>query len=40
MDEIVTKSPTVRAPLIIPYELKTIAADKAELKITFWPKFR
>lgn len=36
----ITKSPTVIAPLIMPYELKTIAPDKAVLKITFCPKFK
>lgn len=36
----VTRSPTVIWPLIIPFEHKTIAADRAILNITFWPKFK
>ena len=36
----VTKSPTVIAPFMIPYELKIIAVDKTMLNKTFWPKFK
>lgn len=35
-----TKSPTVICSFIIPCEHNTIAADKAVLKIAFWPKFK
>lgn len=38
--KLITRSPTIIAPLIIPYEDKIIAADKAVLNMRFWPKFK